>query len=112
MATWLTPDEVADWWRDAPADPELLDLYLSSTVQQILAYGPAHIAEAIAADPEAVPDSYRLAELVQVRNIWNAVKSDPASQGIGDEGFVFRPFPMDWTVKQIIRPARAKPTVA
>jgi hypothetical protein len=111
MAEWLTLDEVQDWWRDAPADEELLTLYLSSTVEQILAYGPESVALAIAADPTAVPDSYRLAELVQVRNIWNAVKSDPASQGIGDEGFVFRPFPMDWTVKQIIRPARAKPVV-
>jgi len=110
MAGWLTLDEVQDWWRDAPADEDLLNLYLASTVEQILAYGPESTALAIAATGE-VPDSYRLAELVQLRNVWNAVKSDPASQGIGDEGFVFRPFPMDWTVKQIIRPARGKPTV-
>ncbi|WP_457100317.1 head-tail connector protein [Microbacterium sp. P5_E9] len=110
MAGWLTLDEARDWWREAPDDDELLQLYLNNAANQVLAYGPQSTADAIAAGGE-VPDNYRLAQLSQTRNVWNAVKSDPSTGGIGDEGFVFRPFPMDWTVKAIIRPQRAKPVV-
>lgn len=110
MAGWLTLDEAHDWWREAPDDDELLQMYLDTVAGQILAYGPKRISDAIADDPDAVPENYRLAQLAQVKNVWNAVKMDP-SGAIGDEGFAFRPFPMDSSVKNIIRPARAVPVV-
>lgn len=112
MAAWVTIDEARDRWRDAPGDDDYLQDLLDLAQQQVLEFGPARIATTIADDPDAVPTNYRMAQLTQARNTWNAVKSDPLSQGIGDEGFVFRPFPMDWTVKQMIRPRRAKPVVA
>jgi hypothetical protein len=65
-------------------------------------------------DGEPIPRPHPnlvLAQITQARNIWNAVKTDPATQGIGDEGFVIRPFPMDWTVKNLIRPLTAIPVV-
>jgi hypothetical protein len=112
MAEWMTPDEVRERWRDAPANEDYLLEVMDTAKVQVLTYGPAAIAVAIAADPAAVPESYRLAHLVQTRNLWNAVKSDPMNQGIGDEGFIIRPFPMDWTVKNMVRPLSAKPVVA
>lgn len=111
MAEWLTGDEARTRWRDAPADDVYLAELLEVAKAQVLAFGPKSTADAIAADPTTVPDAYRLAQLAQMRNVWNAVKTDPSSQGIGDEGFVIRPFPMDWTVKNLIRPVRAVPVV-
>lgn len=112
MATWMDLEEVRERWRDAPANDEYLQEVLDVAQGQVLDYGPATTADLIDADPNAVPTNYRLAALTQARNIWNAVKTDPANQGIGDEGFIIRPFPMDWTVKNMIRPLRAKPVVA
>lgn len=109
MAGWLTLDEAHDWWREAPDDDELLQMYLNGAAGQVLAYGPARIRDSIAAGGD-VPDNYRLAQLAQVKNVWNAVKMDPTGS-IGDEGFAFRPFPMDSSVKNLIRPARAVPVV-
>jgi hypothetical protein len=111
VAGWLTLDEAHDWWREAPDDDELLQLYLDAAATQVVEYGPKRIADLIVADPDAVPNNYRLAQLAQTKNVWNAVKMDP-SGAIGDEGFQFRPFPMDSSVKNLIRPAHAKPVVA
>jgi hypothetical protein len=112
MAEWMDLEEVRDRWRDAPANDEYLQEVLDVAQGQVLDYGPQVTADLIAADPTAVPKNYRLAALTQARNVWNAVKSDPSTQGIGDEGFIIRPFPMDWTVKNMVRPLRAKPVVA
>jgi hypothetical protein len=112
MAGWMTPDEVRTRWRDAPADDAYLQEVMDVAQAQVLDYGPQVTADLIAADANAVPTNYRLAAFTQTKNIWNAVKSDPSSQGIGDEGFIIRPFPMDWTVKNMVRPLRAKPVVA
>ncbi|HWO51556.1 MAG TPA: hypothetical protein VNN23_08165 [Ornithinibacter sp.] len=111
MAGWLTLDEARDMWRDAPADDEFLQLHLDVAAMEVLAYGPQKTADAIAADPDTVPQNYRLAQLAQTKDNWNAVKIDPSSQGFGDEGFVFTPSSMKWTVKLMIRPKRAKPVV-
>ncbi|MFC5930207.1 hypothetical protein D6T64_05645 [Cryobacterium melibiosiphilum] len=58
-----------------------------------------------------VPLRYKQAQLMQTRNLWNAAKSDPSGQ-MGDDGFVIRPFPMDWVIKGIIRPKNPVPVVA
>lgn len=112
MAEWMTLDEVRERWRDAPANDEYLQEVLDVAEDQVVAYGPQATADAIAADPLAVPVNYRLAALTQARNIWNAVKTDPANQGIGDEGFIIRPMDMDYAVMRMIRPRKAKPVVA
>ena len=113
MAGWVTIEEARDRWRDAAAiDDEYLQELLDLAQLQVLEFGPQVTADAIAADPTTVPNNYRMAQLTQTRNVWNAVKTDPAAGGFGDEGFVIRPFPLDWTVKNMIRPKRAKPVVA
>lgn len=88
-------------WRDAPDDDELLTLYLRTAEEQCEAYAPAYVSE----------ERMLLAVLTQVRNLWNANKVD-AQGGYGDEGFRFTPFPMDWSIKNILRPKTAVPVIA
>lgn len=62
-------------------------------------------------NPEQIPDRYALAQFTQAKNTWNAGRVD-ANGGIGDGGdFVMRPMPLDWHVKQILRPKRGRPRV-
>lgn len=111
MAEWLTVEEARDMWRDAPYDDDELNLYLDVAKLQVIEYGPASTAAAIQEDPTTVSDSYRLGQLMQARNLWNAAKMDPNANIGADQGFSFQPFPLDWTVKQLIRPKTGKPVI-
>lgn len=102
---WYTLQWARDRWRDAPTSDEALFTLLEVARTQVIAWGPT-------LDAGIPPMHFREAQLVQARNTWNAVKTDPANQGIGDEGFIIRPFPLDWTVKNMIRPPSAKPVIA
>lgn len=48
----------------------------------------------------------REAQLVHARNRAAAGRIDPASGDTGVDGYGGQPFPMDWVVKQLLRPAR------
>lgn len=98
---WHTLASARYAWADAPYDDFILEDLLEVSKMQCLAFAPA-----LAEDTITVPVNFRVAQLMQARNLWNASKTDPASGGYGDEGFVIRPFPMDWTVKNILRPKR------
>ena len=106
---WFTLEEAREWWRDAPYDDAELSTYLEVGKSQIIAYGPQLVADEIAMTG-CVPENYRLGQIMQARNLWNAAKMDPAGS-IGGDGFSFQPFPLDWTVKQIIRPKTARAVV-
>ena len=103
---WLTVPEARSSWRDAPSSDPVLYRLLASARVAVQSWG-REVGEAV----ERPTDNLVDAQQAQARNTWNAVKSDPANQGIGDEGFVLRPFPLDWTVKNLIRPQSAKPVV-
>jgi hypothetical protein len=102
---WYTLEWARSAWRDAPMSDERLFTILEVAKTQVLAWGVA------LAEDELPPMNYREAQLMQARNIWNTAKTDPANYGIGDEALIIRPFPMDWTVKAIIRPKSPKPVV-
>lgn len=103
---WLSLDAARDSWADAPAAD--LDLFETLWVakQQVIVYAPA-------LDPllPRPPLNYRKGQAMQARNIWNAAKVDAGSGGFGEGSFVIRPFPLDWMIKQILRPATAIPKV-
>lgn len=102
---WLTLDGIRDSWPDAPtADLDLFEI-LWTAKQQVIDYAPALAAG------ERPPLNYKTGQKMQARNIWNATKVDPSSGGVGDGSFVIRPFPLDWMVKQQLRPATAVPRV-
>lgn len=103
---WYTLDTAREDWPSAPGyDPWLYDL-LWVARNDVLAYAPAL--------PEhgRPPVNYRRAQLQQARNIWNASKVDPASGGLGEDDFTIRPFPLDWAIKQTLRPRRATGALA
>lgn len=114
MAQWHDPESAQANWEDAPYDADELQELLDVARGQVVAYSPHKKADPIvAAGSVDVPVEYRLAQLRQARNIWAAQNVD-SSGGIGDGGdFELRPVthPLDWHVKQIIRPKGATPRV-
>lgn len=103
---WHTLPSARDEWRDAAriADRRLWVL-LDIARTQVTDYAPA------LADGQLPPIAYREAQLMQARNLWNASRVDP-SGGEGEGSFALTPFPLDWTIKQLLRPKRARPVVA
>lgn len=103
---WHSLNSTRQDWRDAPVNDAQLFTLLEVARVQCVAFAPTLPAEA------AVPISYRQAQLMQARNLWNASKVDAGNGSYGDDSFVIRPFPMDWVVKGILRPNRAVPVLA
>ena len=102
---WQTLDSAREQWADAPADDVTLYELLEVARQQVEEFAPFLSRE----DP--VPVNYRRAQLMQAENIWTAgaVNSD----GDFESGDYSRSagFPLDWHVKQMLRPRRAVPRV-
>lgn len=62
-------------------------------------------------DPAHPPVNYVEAQLQQAQNIWNAGRVSPAGD-TGGEDFAFRPVPLDWHVKNLLRPAKGLGAIA
>lgn len=112
MSRWHDADSARNAWADAPDDDEQLDELLTVARGQVVRYAPQKAADpTMAEDSDDVPAAYRVAQLRQAQNIWSASAVDPAG-GIGDGAdFVLRPHPLDWHVKQLIRPKGGRPHV-
>jgi hypothetical protein len=90
---------------DVP-DTALNDLLLTAR-QAVEAFAPALPNELI--KENMCPVNYRLAHMMQTRNLWNSFEVD-GSGAIGEDmGYSYRPYPLDWIVKQVLRPARSVP---
>lgn len=113
MGSWHTPASARDHWVDAPGDPDddpdMLAELLEVARVQVEAYAPA-LPAPTEGEPVDVPANYRYAQLMQARNIWNASIVSPGGD-LGEADFAITPHPLDWTVKQMIRPKRAIPVV-
>lgn len=110
MTTWHDLESAREEWEDAPLSDGVLQALLDISEQQVIAYAPAL---PVPTDPEApaeIPANYRYYQLMQATNIWNAGRVD-ASGGVGEGEFVARPHPLDWQIKQGLRPRRAVPRV-
>lgn len=117
---WAVEDRLSGWqtiagirlsWRDAPRSDIVLYNLLSVARSQVEAWA---IPVPETDPPTLTRPSTNLvvAQGMQARNIWNAIKTDPSTFGIGEGEFVIRPFPMDPVVKDLIRPKSPKPVVA
>lgn len=96
---WYTLYEAREDWEQAPRHDHKLYELLATAREQCLEYDPL-------AEGGPVPDRHRQAQLMQARNLWNAARVDPANGGIDGESFIITPHPLDWTIKQILRPQR------
>lgn len=102
---WHTLDSARDDWDDAPdGDSTLYDL-LDIAREAVTEFAPA------LEEDELPPLNYRKAQLMQARNVWNATEVRPSGE-VGADGYVIVPKPLDWQIKQILRPRRGVPVVA
>lgn len=86
-------------WPGAPAQDGTLARLLDVAQDQVEAYAPQLLTM-------AVPERYRAAQLMQARNTFNASLTN-GDQQTDMGGFVMTIRPLDWAVKQLIRPLTA-----
>ena len=96
--------ELEDAWPDAPQDSATVDRLLEAAYIQCSAYAPALAVGA------PIPANYQLALIMQTRALWQSTVTD-TQDGLGEGGFRVTVFPMDWTVKALLRPKRGVPVV-
>lgn len=105
---WHTLDSARSEWIEArqASDVQLFTLLDSARVQ-CLAYAPRLSVTLDGAEvPLPVPTHYRTAQLMQARALWQSMRAnaDPSAEG----EFAVPTFPMDWTVRGILRPRNPK----
>jgi hypothetical protein len=101
---WATLAITRSQWIDSRTiDDDVLYEILQVAKTQVLDYAPALAAAA------AVPTHYRMAQISQARNIYNGSIVDATNGDIGSDTFTIRPFPLDWQIKQLLRPRRGVP---
>jgi len=99
LVGWLdTTDPLVITWLDAPSGDELRIL-LASAYAQCLAFAPELATGA------AVPDNYKLAQFFQTKALYRSQLAGSGDQ-IGADGMSVTVFPMDWTVKNLLRPKK------
>lgn len=102
---WVTPEELSQapfasvWTDGADLDEDTAELFLASARDQCVAFAPAPTGD----EDAPVPQSFRLAQVMQARALWRSGKAGSGDQ-IGGGEFAVTVFPMDWTVKRLLRP--------
>ena len=105
---WLTAAEAREepyWPKCDVFEDDALTLLLTSAREQCEDWAP------VLADPDDPPERYRLAQAMQARALWRAQRSNVGEGGYGAEGMVVTIFPMDWTVKALLRPKKGSLSV-
>ena len=97
---WLTLETARAQWGDAPLDDVFLHQILDTAKAQCVAYAPALQLGA------QVPVTYVQAQLLQARAIYQSVIANQ-QDSVGVEGFQVRVFPLDFTIRAMLRPKRA-----
>lgn len=107
---WLTvTSDIPTYWPLCPFDVEdegdaaELTALLAVAQAQCEAFAPA------LAEGDVVPERYRMAQAMQARALQRSGTVGSGDQ-FGAEGFTVTIWPMDWTVKALLRPA-GKPVV-
>ncbi|MGV8973387.1 MAG: hypothetical protein ACOH10_13780 [Rhodoglobus sp.] len=103
---WHTLTSARDEWADADQSDVVLFTLLEAARDAVTTYAPA------LDDGERMPLSWRQAQLMQARAVWNATKSGGANE-IGADGFAttFRVYPLDKNIRQLLRPNSGVPSL-
>lgn len=103
--SWVTPEEVESWvaiWPDAAElEDEVLALFLTAAWEQCSSYAPA------LPEGQDVPSTWRLAQVMQARALYRNATAGRDDQ-ITSEGYTVTVYPMDLTVKNLLRPKRGR----
>lgn len=97
---WLTLEQARQLWADAPLDDVFLALLLDTAKEQCVAYAPALLLGA------PVPARYSQAQLTQARALYQSTIANQ-NDNVGVEGFTVRVFPLDFTIRAMLRPKKA-----
>jgi hypothetical protein len=97
---WLTLEQARGQWADAPLDDIFLYQLLDASKEQCVAYAPALELGAV------VPIRYVQAQLTQARALYQSTIANQADN-VGIEGFTVRVFPLDFTIRAMLRPKKA-----
>ena len=95
---WLTLEQARNLWADAPLDDVLLYQILETAKAQCIAYAPTFTG--------VVPLQYVQAQGLQARAIYQSVIANQ-QDNVGVDGFQVRVFPLDFTIRAMLRPKRA-----
>lgn len=111
---WWTPETLREEDEETGepvwAQAEHLPLSLLADLVEVARDAVVSFAPALPEDYPLgkCPARYRLAHLEQVKNIWNASTVD-AGGDMGEGDYVVRPVPLDWAIKQMLRPRTGIP---
>lgn len=109
---WLDTDEVREQWADAPLEDDELVNVLGAAWEQCAAYAPEAVGiTVLPLDLALVPEAYKRAQLMQARSLYRAMLTG-GNDTMGTGEFGVTVFPMDWTVKALLRPKRGFPVLA
>ena len=97
---WLDLEQARSQWPDAPLDDVLLYQILESAREQCEDYAPALAVDALP------PLNYLQAQLMQSRALHQSVIANK-NDNVGIEGFAVRVFPLDFTIRALLRPKKA-----
>lgn len=101
---WVSMDYAYRTWVDAPDDP--LDLFLSLESARLACEAFAPALE----EGQPRPLSYTRACLAQARAVWQSDRGTRDGE-LGAEGYAVPVYPLDWHVKQLLRPKSGVPIV-
>lgn len=105
---WLTSEDprLPELWPGSlDLAPEIVEIYLDAARAACEEFAP------VLASPEEPPTHYVIAQAYQARAVARAALAGGQDQ-IGADGFGVTVFPLDWTVKQLLRPKRGRPGIA
>lgn len=94
---WVDAAALAATWFDAPEEPELSAL-LTAAHEVCAAYAPAPA-------PDPLPESWRLAQVLQTKHLYARSKAGNAD-GIGPDGYQISTFPLVLEARNLLRPRR------
>ena len=103
---WVTVGDVEIYWPHAHDEVEVTALtsLLAAAQEQCEAFAPT------LPEGTAIPEGWRVAHAMQARALWRSSVAGSGNQ-IGADGMTITVFPMDWTVKALLRPKRGVPVL-
>jgi hypothetical protein len=99
--SWVDLPYARQMWPDAPSVDVTLQRYLDASHGQVSEYAPAPLLDED--DVEIIPENWKLAEVLQARELWTATRRDGDVLGF-DDGSAVRVRPLSSTAKALLRP--------